>query len=174
MESANLSESWRDLYVMLGTSSAALIGLLFVATSLHLDEIVNNTIYRLRARNLLLHLIVTLIQAAAILTPQPLVPLGGELLVASLFGLWFPLSIAFTAFVRNRAMGKSGNFSIYRAIGFIGSYLLAIAGAVAIFSNAHWGMYLVTASYVGALFAAVWNAWMIMVGVGQMEKPQPR
>ena len=39
MEGFHELEAWRDLYVMLGTSAAALIGLLFVATSLHLTEI---------------------------------------------------------------------------------------------------------------------------------------
>jgi len=33
-EGAALVDAWHDLYVMLGTSSAALIGLLFVATSI--------------------------------------------------------------------------------------------------------------------------------------------
>ena len=42
-------EMWRDLYVMIGTSSAALIGLLYIVTSLHLNEIVNNVVYRTRA-----------------------------------------------------------------------------------------------------------------------------
>ena len=41
-ESAHLIDAWHDLYVMLGTSSAALIGLLFIATSIHLDEVVSN------------------------------------------------------------------------------------------------------------------------------------
>jgi hypothetical protein len=34
-ESAHLIDAWHDFYVMLGTSSPALVGLLFVATSLH-------------------------------------------------------------------------------------------------------------------------------------------
>jgi hypothetical protein len=37
MEQTHSPELWRDLYVMLGTSSAGLLGLLFVATSFHLD-----------------------------------------------------------------------------------------------------------------------------------------
>ena len=50
ISSPHLPESWRDLYLMLGTSSAALVGLLFVATSLHLAEIANEDIYRLRSQ----------------------------------------------------------------------------------------------------------------------------
>jgi hypothetical protein len=57
------AELWHDLYVMLGTSSAALLGLLFVATSLHLDEIAKNSLYRLRALNNSYMLIFTLIEA---------------------------------------------------------------------------------------------------------------
>ena len=45
MDHAYQPELWRDLYVMLGTAAAALIGLLFIATSLHLNEIVNNSAF---------------------------------------------------------------------------------------------------------------------------------
>jgi hypothetical protein len=38
-------EQWRDLYVMLGTTAGALIGLLFVAMSMHLDLMVGNPIF---------------------------------------------------------------------------------------------------------------------------------
>ena len=69
MEAAYQPELWRDLYVMLGTSSGALIGLLFVVTSLHLEEIVNNTAYRIRARSNSIFLIITLVEAALILRP---------------------------------------------------------------------------------------------------------
>jgi hypothetical protein len=72
MEHLGKVGSWGELYVMLGTSSAALIGLLFVATSLHLKELVDKQVLRTRSRNLTLHLTAMLVQAAAILTPQPL------------------------------------------------------------------------------------------------------
>ena len=69
MEHDYRPELWHDLYVMLGSSSAALIGLLFVATSLHLKEIVNNRIFRLRTRINYIYLIITVVEAALILTP---------------------------------------------------------------------------------------------------------
>ena len=64
-------EQWRDLYVMLGTTAGALIGLLFVAMSLHLDLMVSNPIFRLRARNNTIHLLIMLVQAGLLLAPQP-------------------------------------------------------------------------------------------------------
>jgi hypothetical protein len=56
MDHAYNPEAWKEFYIMLGGSIAALTGLLFVATSLHVDEIgkrphftvraFGNTIYR--------------------------------------------------------------------------------------------------------------------------------
>ena len=45
IEDADLIDA-QNLYLMLGTSSAALIGLLFVATSPHLVEVVSSPAFR--------------------------------------------------------------------------------------------------------------------------------
>jgi hypothetical protein len=50
-ETVDLIDAWHDLYVMLGTSSAALVGLLFIATSMHLGEVVSNPGFRVRSYN---------------------------------------------------------------------------------------------------------------------------
>jgi hypothetical protein len=87
-----LPVSWDELYLMLETSSAVLIGLLFVATSLHLAEIANEEIYRLRAQYTTLILLSTLVQATAVLMPQSMKILGFELLIINLWGLSFPVA----------------------------------------------------------------------------------
>jgi hypothetical protein len=81
ISSPPLPVSWDELYLILGTSSAVLIGLLFVATSLHLAEIANEEIYRLRAQYTTLILLSTLVQATAVLMPQSMKILGFELLI---------------------------------------------------------------------------------------------
>ena len=172
MEDGYLSEHWHDLYVMLGGSSAALLGLLFVATSLHLNEIVNNPGYRIRARNLTIHLVVTLVLAAAVLTPQPIAVLGAELIAVCLGGLWLPLSFHYNAHFNNKAMGKRGGLSIYRGLTYVVGYLLGVAAGVALVEQVNWGMYLLTLAYVIFIGSVVWNAWTIMVGVGQTEKTE--
>jgi hypothetical protein len=161
---------WRDLYVMLGTSSAALIGLLFVVTSLHLEEIVSNRIYRVRARNNALHLLVMLIQAAAILTPQSPVALGIELVALNLCGWCLPLSLIYSAFFNNRLAGKRGGFSIYRGLIYQFAYLLGVVGGVALIKFSKWGLYLVTISYVIFIASVIWNAWTILLGLGLTEQ----
>ena len=160
-------EQWRDLYVMLGTTAGALIGLLFVATSLHLDLIMNNPVFRLRARNNTLHLLIMLVQAGLLLTPQPVSFLGAELVVVNLAGLQLPLSFTYSYFIRSKASRRT--FPIYPFVTYTSSYLLGIAGAVALIAHAGWGIYLITASYLTILVAVALNAWIIMLGLGLAE-----
>jgi hypothetical protein len=170
METAYQSELWRDLYVMLGTSSAALLGLLFVVTSLHLDEIVNNAAYRIRARSNSIFLIIMLVEAALILTPQPMALLGVELAVVNLFGWSFPVRNSYRFYYKERELGKRGGMTPSRAAIFHGAYLLGVAGGVCLIENSNWGMYLVTAFYVSLLASVSMNAWSIMLGIGQAEE----
>ena len=169
MSAPPLPAAWNELYLMLGTSSAALIGLLFVATSLHLAEIANEEIYRLRAQYTTLILLSTLVQATAILVPQPMRILGAELLVISLWGLSFPLTLLSRAVKIPGARGRGG-FSARRASLFIAGYLVGVVGAGTVVAGAEWGMYAVTLSYTSLLIASLWNGWMIMQGIGRGER----
>jgi len=162
-------ELWRDLYVMLGTSSATLLGLLYVVMSLHLDEIANNLGYRTRARTNTIFLIITLIAAALILTPQPMEILGLELVALNLFGWSFSIRNTYRYHFKNRALGKVGGLSPYRAAAFHGCFLVGIAGGVSLVRGASWGMYLATASYVALVVTVALHAWSIMLGIGQDE-----
>jgi hypothetical protein len=172
MNDAHYQEAWHDLYIMLGGSSAALIGLLFVAATLHIHEIVSNAMFKVRVQYSTLILIGTLIQAAAILTPQPMRVLGIELLILNLWGLWFPVSLTYAAMKKPAA--KRGGYSIYRGASFISGYVLGVAGSAALVAGAAWGLYLVTACYVSSLVATVWNAWAMMLGIGQSERKNVR
>jgi len=169
MEHAYQRELWHDLYVMLGTSSAALIGLLFVVTSLHLKEIVNNPIFRLRARRNSIYLIITMVEAALILTPQPIVALGIEVTALNGFGLLLPLSNVYHMY-NDRSFAHRGGFSPYRTAIFIICFLLGVAGGASLIVNHNYGLYLITASCLTLLVSVALNAWLIMQGVGQSEK----
>ena len=163
-------DHWRDLYVMLGTSSAALLGLLFVVTSLHLDEIIENPGYRARARSNSIFLIIMIVEAALILTPQPMTLLGFELAAINLFGWSFPVRNSYRFYYKERALGKRGGMAPMRAFSFHAAFLVGAAGGVGLFEKFNWGVYLATASYVTLLASVSLNAWSIMLGVGQDEK----
>jgi hypothetical protein len=172
MEHASRLGSWGELYVVLGTSSAALVGLLFVAASLHLREIVNDAIYKIRAQDTMLLLVATLVQAAVVLTPQPLQLLGIEQLVINLWCLWIPVTLLFRALSANSR--RRGGFSAYRATFFISTYVIGLGGSIALMVNEGWGLYLITLAYIGGLLATIWNAWNIMLGIGQIERKSAR
>jgi hypothetical protein len=169
VDTAYRPELWRDLYVMLGTSSAALIGLLFVVTSLHLDEIVNNPGYQLRARSNSIYLIMTLAEAACVLTPQPMWFLGVEVTAFNGLGLLIPIKNLIFIY-RHRQSAWRGGFALYRAFRFILGFLLGIAGGICLLAQSNWGLYLLSASYVLFLVSVSLNAWSIMLGVGQGDK----
>lgn len=169
MSGAPLPASWHELYVMLGTSSAALIGLLFVATSLHLAEIANEDVFRLRAKYTTLILVSTLLEGTAILVPQPMQVLGAELLAVNVWGLSFPITLLSKAVKIPGSRGRGG-FSVHRAGFFIAGYGVGIIGAAAVAAGCEWGMFGVTVSYAGLLTASIWNGWMIMQGIGQGER----
>ena len=115
-ESVDLIDAWHDLYVMLGTSSAALIGLLFIATSIHLGEVVSNPGFRVRSYNQTLYLLTLLVEAIFILVPQPVSLLGAELMALNLVGPWIALSTSYTFIYKHRDDRHRGGMKMSRAI----------------------------------------------------------
>ncbi len=168
MDHAARIGSWGELYVMFGTSSAALIGLLYVVTSLHLDEIVNNPVSRRHARSNSLYLIITVVDAALVLTPQPGLFLGIELALLNLVGLAIPLRNIFVIRADWRGAHRAG-FAFHRSVIFVSEFAFGVVGGAVLALGSHWGLYLVTASYVAVLVSVALNAWTIMVGVGELD-----
>ena len=166
-ESPNWIDAWHDLYVMLGTSSAALLGLLFVATSIHLGEVVSNLGFRVRSYNQTVYLLILLVLAVLILVPQPLPFLGAELMVLNLVGLWIFIRTYYTFFYKHRDNSHRGGMTTSRAIPFGGAFLLGIAGGIALIRGSLWGMYIVTVSYTTLLVTVLLGTWSIMLGIEQ-------
>jgi hypothetical protein len=170
MEHLGAVGAWGELYVMLGTSSAALIGLLFVASSLHLKAMVDHPVLRTRSRNLTLHLTVMLVQATAVLTPQPLRFLGVEVIIVNVCGLILPLTFLYrTIFRPARRRAKASGFSLYMGLAYILGYAIGIVGGVALSQSLIWGLYLVTFSNAGFFVLVILNGWKLMLGIQETE-----
>jgi hypothetical protein len=166
MENAYQAELWRDTFVVLGSSAAALIGLLFIATSLHLNEIVNNPILHRRAFNNTCYLLIILVEALLLLIPQPMPILGAELICVNLFGLRLLLSFISNLFRDKKGYRHAGG-AIHRGIIFVASFLVGITGGAALIGHINWGIYLVAASAIALIVMVVFGAWSIMMGIGQ-------
>jgi hypothetical protein len=164
-KSVDLIGAWHDLYVTLGSSSAALIGLLFVAVSIHLGEVASNPGFRVRTYNQTLYLLTLLVEAILILVPVPF--LGAEIVALNLVGLWFAVSTTYTFLYKHRDDIHRGGMKMSRAIPLTVAYMLGVAGGIALIQSSRWGMYVVTVSYTTVLVTVVLGAWSTMLGIEQ-------
>jgi hypothetical protein len=108
---------WHELYVMLGTSAATLIGLLFVTSSLHLNEIARNEVYHIRAYNQTRNLVLLLVVVIAVLVPQPTAALGLELMLLNIGSLLFPVRSIYNFVYKSAGAGSRGDWALTRAYG---------------------------------------------------------
>jgi hypothetical protein len=81
--------AWRDFFVMLGGSAAALTGLVFVALSLHLDRVAADPFHRFRAGVSVAGLTSMIFLSGAVLAPtQSHEAVGIEVIAISAFFVW--------------------------------------------------------------------------------------
>ncbi len=171
-------EAWHDLFVMIGSAAGALVGLLFIVVSLHFDKIgalsdVNTRVTVEGARYNTLHLLTVLLEAAAVLTPQPLAFLGAELVVLNLFGLRLPLTIVYRYANQHVTISQRGGFPTVLIATVIAAYLIGAAGGVAAFRHLEWGLYLVAASCLAKIVRSVLTAWMLIFGISHSRTAKP-
>src|SRR5205814_7588033 len=87
MDAGNDPAAWQNFYIMIGTANAAITGLLFVALSLHLKQILAHTVYKPRAVVVLVVLTTQIVISAIVLSPQPRELMGVEILIINFFFL---------------------------------------------------------------------------------------
>ena len=170
MDSVHLLEQWHDLFLMIGTTAGALVGLLFIVMSLHLDLISELADYNMRAtiegaRYNILHLLTVVVESAVILAPQPLVFIGAELVFINMFGLRLPLTIIYKYMDKHITISERGGFPTVLLATIIAAYLMGAGGGFAFFSHPLWGIYLVAISCTIKIVRSVLTAWMLMFGV---------
>src|SRR5437762_12703998 len=87
MNAGNDPAAWQNFYIMIGTANAAITGLLFVALSLHLKQILAHAVYKPRAIVVLVILTTQIVISAIVLAPQPRELMGWEVLILKLIFL---------------------------------------------------------------------------------------
>jgi hypothetical protein len=162
MEYAYQPEAWHELYLMVGTAAAGLTGLIFVAVSLHLREVLSNPWHRGTAGSSLLALMsVVLISGALLAPPQPLPLLGAEIAVIALLSPAYD-SLALLHLPRERRAPAVAKV----LLGMVGGFL-AVAAGVSLAIEAGGGLWLLLPAAAIALGSAVLNAWRLMVDVAE-------
>ena len=83
--------AWQNFYLMMGTANAAITGLVFVALSIHLREVLDHPILKPRAVIALVVLTTQIVISAIVLTPQSRELMGVEILLLN--GIFLALNL---------------------------------------------------------------------------------
>ena len=162
MSTAYSAGDWNDLFVASAGAGAALTGLLFVAVSLNIKEILGNEGLPSRALQTLLLLLSTVVVSLVGLIPgQSTTALGVELLIAGLvFGGWVLILAA-------RALEHTREY--VRPVFHFGLVTPGaapqIVGAVSLLAHSGGGIYWIIGGLIGALLGASINAWVLLVEI---------
>ena len=178
MEAAYKPELWHDVFVMIGTSAGALVGLLFIVISLHIGKIGERLEVDMRAiidgaRHNTVHLLIVLIEAVVVLAPQPASLAGAELIALNVFGMRGPLLFTLKYAGKRIRISPRGRFPTGLIVTIAAAYLVGIAGGVAVLEHVGWSLYLVAASCVTKIVRSVLTAWMLMFGLIQTKESEP-
>ncbi len=151
---------WRDYFVMVGGGAAALTGLVFVAMTLHLDDIVHHPVHRHRARTILTGLTAVFLRCGLVL-------MGGQTRQAVAVELIVVLIAVEVILYRSTrdAFQAADTRVLLRAIGSFACLLTEQAGAALLFFGAVWGLYVVGLGMMASFVFMVSGAWLLLVGV---------
>ena len=163
------SSLWPDYFMMVGGGAAALTGLVFVAMTLHLEEITSNLVHRHRARTILTGLTAVFIRCALVL-------MGGQNARAIAIELIGVLVVVETILYRSiRSAARDADpWVLRRTIGSFACLLLEQAGALVFFFGNAWGLYVVGLGMMSSFVFMVSGAWLLLVGVGTEEAAKAR
>lgn len=151
---------WHDYFVMVGAGAATLAGLVFVAMTLHLEEIVRHPVHRHRARTILTGLTAVFIRCGLVL-------MGGQsrqAVAIELIGVLIVVEVILYRSTRDALLAADRN-AIGRAIGSFATLVVEQLGAVILFTGGAWGLYVVGLGMMSSFVFMVSGAWLLLVGV---------
>ena len=154
---------WRDYFVMVGGGAASLTGLVFVAMSLHLSDIVSEPTHRHRARTLITALTTVFIRCALVLMGgQTARAVGIELFVV-LVGAEFVVLRSLNQALRVSTTAQHG--VVPRTLGYAACLIVEQTGATVLFFRHTWGLYAVGVGMMASFLFIVSGAWLLLVGI---------
>jgi hypothetical protein len=162
MATAYSAGDWTDLFVASAGASAALTGLLFVAVSVNIQDILKSKALPGRALQTLLLLLSAVIVSLVGLVPgQSATALGVELLLFSLlFGGWVLV-------LAGRSLEETREYvhPLFQFALVLPGTLPQLIGAISLIARTGGGLYWTIAGIVGALLGASVNAWVLLVEI---------
>jgi len=159
--------AWHDYFLMVGGGAAALTGLVFVAMSLHLDQIALNPAHRHRARTVLTGLTAVFIRCALVLMAGQ----NGQAVAVELIVVLIGVEIVLYRSISQalQATDRSDPALLWRTIGSFACLVTEQAGALALFFGNAGGLYVVGIGMMSSFVFMVTGAWLLIIGVRREE-----
>ena len=170
-------QGWTEYFVLLGTASAGLIGLLFVVVTLTSGQDRSRALWAagIYMTPIAVHFGVVLSISATTLVPRLTLPQ-----IAGLIAMFAALGLAAAtrtclAIFELRSKPDPPHWSDFWGYGAgpAALYLLLEAAAVSVWLNVAWAAYLLAALLLILLLAAIRNAWDLITWMAPARPPPP-
>ena len=154
---------WHDFNVALVTAAAGLLGLLFVALSIHIRTLSaeRNAELRSVARTVFLGYVVSLAYGFLALMPQSLREFGVEVILLNLAAT-IPFAAAARSGLRATGVGYDRRVTVVQFAAGFGLFAVALTGAIGVAVGEIWALYLTAAIAVLSLLWGVFNTWELI------------
>ncbi|HUQ41934.1 MAG TPA: hypothetical protein VM052_05480 [Candidatus Limnocylindrales bacterium] len=161
---------WHDYYVSLVTAAAGLLGLLFVALSLHVKVLAQDANAELRAvaRTVFIGYVVALAIGFLALVPQTLRAFGIELLALCLFAV-VPFALAAGRGFRARGIGYRRSVTVLQFVVGAALQVIALVASMDVASGDASGLVIIGAITVLSLLWGVFNTWELIFRVAPLS-----
>ena len=160
-----------DYFLMVGGGAAALTGLVFVAMSIHLDQIALNAAHRHRARTVLTGLTAVFIRCALVLMGGQ----SGQAVALELIIVLLGVELVLYRSIRQALAAATDSADpalLWRTIGSFSCLVVEQIGALALFFGNAGGLYAVGVGMMASFVFMVTGAWLLIVGVSREEARQ--
>jgi hypothetical protein len=160
---AYVAEPWSELYVAMAGAAAALLGLLFVAVSINLEQVLRVAWLPLRAGETLGVLVVLLVTAVFVLVPgQSTTALGLELAGT---GLVLIGSDGALRIRRGRPPGAPARSIVVPAVIVACTGVPLVTAGATLVAGEGGGLYWTVPALLAGFAGAVFNAWVLLVEI---------
>jgi hypothetical protein len=156
---------WTDFFVAAAGASAALAGLVFVALSVNIGNIVHSDHLPARAAAAIGALILILVSSLAALIHQPAPALGIEIIMFALYVLWLQLSSTRLGIAARSKLQRPMWESVLNAVIGQLQVLPFILGGILLLAGHNSGLYWVAGGCIAIFIFSVLNAWVLLVEI---------